>query len=144
MTAAELAHRLGAKSAGEGQWEVRCPAHDDRRASLSIGTGADSCALLKAHAGCDTGDVLAAAGLKLSDLWPERAGSEPIGSGAPRKIVAAYSYTDESGGLLSEVLRYEPKDFRQRRPDGAGWKWSLNGTRRVLYRLPELQGKDAV
>src|SRR5262249_6553374 len=34
---------------------------------------------------------------------------------------------------------YEPKDFRQRQSDGHGdWIWSLEGVRRVPYRLPEL------
>ncbi|MCI0348960.1 MAG: AAA family ATPase [Acidobacteriales bacterium] len=59
-------------------------------------------------------------------------------SGA-RRIVATYDYKDEAGSLLFQVVRYEPKDFRQRRPDGnGGWIWNLNGTRKVLYRLPEL------
>ena len=31
-----------------------------------------------------------------------------------------YDYTDESGELLFQVTRHEPKDFRQRRPDGRG------------------------
>ena len=32
------------------------------------------------------------------------------------------NYTDEAGVLLSQVVRYEPKDFRQRRPNGyGGW-----------------------
>ena len=55
-------------------------------------------------------------------------------------IVALYSYTDEGGQLLFEVVRKaNPKTFRQRRPDGAGgWHWSLKGIRRVLYRLPEV------
>ena len=36
-------------------------------------------------------------------------------------------------------MRYDPKDFRQRRPDGTGGYIStLDGVRRVLYRLPEL------
>jgi putative DNA primase/helicase len=36
-------------------------------------------------------------------------------------------------------VRYDPKDFKQRRPDGNGrWVWSLKGVRLVLYRLPEL------
>jgi putative DNA primase/helicase len=53
------------------------------------------------------------------------------------QIVATYPYTDESGQLLFEVVRFEPKDFRQRRPDGAGgWIWNLNGVRRVLLNLP--------
>jgi hypothetical protein len=46
---------------------------------------------------------------------------------------------DESGKLLFQTVRYEPKDFRQRQPDGkGGWIWSLEGVRRVPYRLPEL------
>jgi putative DNA primase/helicase len=58
-------------------------------------------------------------------------------------IVATYDYRDESGELLYQVVRYEPKDFRQRRPDGkGGWIWNLNNTRRVLYRLQELLTAD--
>jgi RecA-family ATPase len=53
-------------------------------------------------------------------------------------VVATYEYTDADGKLLYQVLRYEPKDFRQRRPDGnGGWTWKLNELH-VLYRWPEL------
>jgi len=56
-----------------------------------------------------------------------------------KKVVKTYRYQDESGKLLFEVVRYEPKEFRQRRRDGkGGWVWNLDGVRRVLYRLPEL------
>ena len=56
-----------------------------------------------------------------------------------KKIIATYDYNDESGTLLFQVIRYEPKDFRQRRPDDqGGWIYNLNGVRRVLNRLPEL------
>jgi len=55
------------------------------------------------------------------------------------EIVKTYNYVDESGKLVFQVVRYEPKDFRQRRPDGqGGWIWNLEGVRRVLYRLQEL------
>jgi RecA-family ATPase len=55
-----------------------------------------------------------------------------------RRIVAKYDYTDTAGALLYQVLRLEPKGFRQRRPDGnGGWIWALD-QRRVLYRWPEL------
>ena len=54
------------------------------------------------------------------------------------KIVAAYDYTDADGALLYQVLKYEPKNFRQRRPDGnGGWIWHLD-ERRVPYRWPDL------
>ena len=56
-----------------------------------------------------------------------------------RSIIATYDYRDETGDLLFQVVRFVPKDFRQRRPDGkGGWIWSLGETRRVLYRLPEI------
>lgn len=55
------------------------------------------------------------------------------------QIVATYDYKDESGQLLYQVVRYKPKDFRQRRSDGKdGWIWNLDGVNPVLYRLPEL------
>ena len=58
--------------------------------------------------------------------------------GNKRRIVAKYDYTDTAGVLLYQVLRLDPKGFRQRRPDGnGGWIWELD-QRRVLYRWPEL------
>jgi AAA domain len=67
-----------------------------------------------------------------------RLDEQPHQSGQ-RRIVAAYDYHDESGALLFQVVRFEPKDFRQRRPDGnGGWTWSVKGIRPVPYRLPEL------
>jgi hypothetical protein len=56
-----------------------------------------------------------------------------------RVAVAIYDYRNEQGELLFQVCRFEPKDFRQRRPDGKGcWIWKVQGTRQVPYRLPEL------
>ncbi len=119
------------------EWIGKCPAHDDRKPSLSITAAEDGRVLIKCHAGCDNEQVVSRLGLDLKDLFPsnETIQRQP----ARRRIVASYSYTDEGGRELFQVIRYQPKDFRQRKPDGArGWKYSLNGTRRVLYRLPEL------
>jgi len=58
---------------------------------------------------------------------------------AKAQVVATYDYTDEKSELLYQVLRYEPKTFRQRRPvANGGWDWSMDGVTRVLYRLPEV------
>jgi putative DNA primase/helicase len=55
------------------------------------------------------------------------------------RIVAEYDYRDEDGKLLFQVRRFDPKDFRQRRPNGnGGWQWNLGDTRRVLFRLPSV------
>jgi 5S rRNA maturation endonuclease (ribonuclease M5) len=130
----ELLERLeGVKRSASG-FVARCPAHDDHRQSLSIGEGDNGCILLTCFAGCETADVMAALGLGLADLYPEQERSN-----GKREIVATYDYTDEDGELLYQVVRFQPKDFRQRRPDGrGGWEWKLGRTRRVLYRLPEL------
>ncbi len=58
--------------------------------------------------------------------------------GAKRQV-ATYDYLTASGELLFQVVRFEPKDFRQRRPDGnGGWIWKMGGVDRVIYRLPEV------
>jgi len=64
---------------------------------------------------------------------------EPPGEKPKRQIVEVYEYRDRDGAPLFQVVRYDPKDFRQRRPDGrGGWEWRLGQVRRVLFRLPEL------
>ena len=73
-----------------------------------------------------------------------------------KTIVATYDYTDENGVLLFQVVRLEPKDFRQRRRAKAGdnpkdikdgWVWKVQGIRRVPYDLPrviEANGKQTI
>jgi hypothetical protein len=128
----EFLNRLeGVKAAASG-WMARCPGHDDRKASLSIADrGGDGGILLHCQAGCETSDVVQAMGLTWSDLFVHPEGKRST-------IVATYDYRDENGALLYQVVRFEPKDFRQRKPEGGGWVWSIAGVRRVLYRLPEL------
>jgi putative DNA primase/helicase len=58
-------------------------------------------------------------------------------NGDARRIVETYPYSDREDAMLFEVVRFEPKDFRQRRPGpGGNWIWNLDGVPRVLYRLP--------
>ncbi|MGI8746550.1 MAG: toprim domain-containing protein, partial [Bryobacteraceae bacterium] len=55
-----------------------------------------------------------------------------------RRIVCTYPYTDETGAILYEVVRFEPKDFRPRYQDTYGnWIWKKH-PRQVLYHLPEV------
>jgi 5S rRNA maturation endonuclease (ribonuclease M5) len=55
------------------------------------------------------------------------------------RITKAYNYVDESGKLLFQCVRLEPKGFFQRKPAAnGGWIKNLEGVRRVLYRLPDV------
>jgi predicted Zn-ribbon and HTH transcriptional regulator len=107
-----------------------CPCHADGakhgRRSLHV-QEKNGKLLLYCFAGCRYEDIKHALGL---DQWEQGHGQEPE---------AVYDYRDENGKLLYQVLRYPGKQFKQRRPDGAGgWTWNLKGVVRTLYRLPEL------
>jgi hypothetical protein len=124
--ASELAHRLNAKRSGDG-WKARCPAHDDHTASLKIDEGENDKLLLYCHAGCAFDAILKAAGVETA-----KPNGEANGKG---RIVATYDYQDATGKLAFQVVRFEPKDFRQRAPNGV---WSVKDIEKVPYRLPEL------
>ncbi len=108
---------------------ARCPAHEDKQPSLSIRLGDNGKILVHCHAGCTAEAIVKAVGLELTDLFPE----EPKRNGR-RHIVETYRY-EKQGTLVFEVVRYDPKDFVQRRPDGAGgWIWDTKGVEKFLYR----------
>jgi hypothetical protein len=112
-------------------WSALCPAHDDQKRSLSIAEK-DGKILLNCFAGCAYGEIISTLGINVN------------GNQSKGKIVAVYNYTDESGELLYQNVRFEPKDFRQRHLDKNGRElWNLNGVRRVPYRLPELSSLNA-
>jgi hypothetical protein len=131
---------------------VKCPAHEDSTASLSIGRSRNGGVLLKCFAGCETENIVSAMGLTLRDLFAE----EPIkafhvsngnGNGATVEkpiIEKVYSYTDPLGRELFQVVRLKPKSFRQRHGQEGAWIWSMDGVERVLYRLPEIQKTETV
>lgn len=65
-----LARLDAVRKSGRG-WTARCPAHEDRTASLSIAEGDDGRVLIHDFAGCAIADVLGAVGLSLVDLFPQ-------------------------------------------------------------------------
>src|SRR5262249_39976339 len=66
-------------------WSARCPAHDDRRPSLSIIVGAEGRTVVHCHAGCSPGEIVEALGIRLADLFGE---PESRGGSAPRQTDA--------------------------------------------------------
>jgi hypothetical protein len=128
MNTEEILKNLEAISETANGWQSRCPAHNDSKASLSIAEDGGK-TLLHCQAGCATTDVVQAMGLKMRDLFPDE--------GEKRTLVATYDYPDENGEFLYQMLRYRPKAFQARRPDGnGGWVYSTTGVKLVPYRLP--------
>lgn len=142
------------RSGAELFW--KCPRHDDAHPSLQINPAKNK--WLCGPCGASGGAWALAAFLSRSDAsdkpsvtaWlrehgqlPDRANGKP--KPGSKRIVATYNYLNENSKLLFQVLRYEPKDFRQRRLDGkGGWTWNLDGTRRVLYNLAEVSKAESI
>ena len=138
MTAEELAQFFDdAKSTRTGHM-AKCPSHEDRVRSLSIDPGDDGGVVLKCHAGCDTGAVLAAKGIPWSEVFADE--STPLRGSQASQLVESYIYRDENGIPVSKKDRFHPKGFRQSHYDleTDQWVMGMNGTPSTLFNLPEL------
>ncbi len=125
----------GVTKSGKG-WSARCPAHADRKASLTVSVGNAGRILLKCHAGCETTNVVKKIGLTMADLFDKPNVHQTNGK---RRLIASYDYRDERSKVLFRVRRYDPKGFDQCRPTRGGkWIASVSGVRKVPYKLPEL------
>lgn len=136
----------GIRKHGDG-YSARCPAHEDSNPSLSIKAGTDQPIVLHCHAGCDPDTILAELGLTWADISAPREDrrrddTEWTPAGPASDV---YDYRSADGRLLFQVLRVPlaggKKTFRQRIPDSttkSGWRWQLDDTQRVPYRLPEV------
>jgi 5S rRNA maturation endonuclease (ribonuclease M5) len=125
---------------------VRCPSstHEDTHASCDLDLFENVWKCRTCAAGGGVADVIVAAG-KARDRaeaarWLEEKLDGPRApSNGKSRVVGEYEYRDENGNLLYVVERHEPKRFVQKVPDGTGgWRYKVDGARRVPYRLPEL------
>ena len=122
---------------GSGNYKACCPAHDDKKQSLSVKMG-NKGVVFKCFAGCGTRQICEALHIDMKDLFTEA--PKPKAQSAQRRIVKTYPYTDKDGKLVFEVVRYEPKSFSQRMPDPehpGKWIWKSSPVQ-PLYRLPEV------
>lgn len=73
MSADTLLSRLeNVKRTGPGRYIARCPAHADKRASLTVRELDSGVLLVHDFAGCSVEEVVAAVGLDMAALFPER------------------------------------------------------------------------
>ena len=120
-----------------------CPFHEDSEASLMVGPGYGFYCF-----GCGEGGALPKLEARIigvaADYWAREVRkrqrsvryNDPFG-----EAVAWYNYKYPNGKLAYQVVRYDPKDFRCRRPHPTRpnkWIYSIQGVTRILYRLPEL------
>lgn len=136
-TQSKVLERLNGVEEFKGSHRALCPSHADHRPSLNIKMGSRGI-LLKCWAGCSLNDILGAIGLRPSDLFfqPIELNSSKKNTAAKRRIVATYDYCDASDNLIFQTVRFLPKGFSQRRPDGHGGDiWNLQGVQLVLYHL---------
>jgi hypothetical protein len=122
------------KNGSDKTFKALCPSHDDQKESLSITEASDKI-LLHCHAGCTVENICTALTIEPKDLFGNK-------KSIKKRIVETYDYQDENGNLLFQAVRFEPKEFRQRRFENGKGIWNLKDTRRVLYRLPELLKSD--
>lgn len=87
---------------GPGQWVARCPAHDDKNPSLSIKQCDDGTILAHCFGGCDVGDILAAVGLEVRDLFQRDVRATPE---SRRKARAEFKR--DAWGAALHVLHHE-------------------------------------
>jgi hypothetical protein len=66
-----LNHFDGVRETGNGQYSCRCPAHEDKSASLGIKEGDENRILLNCFAGCDVKSILESVGLDWKDILPD-------------------------------------------------------------------------
>ncbi|KRB34867.1 hypothetical protein ASD82_15135 [Rhodanobacter sp. Root179] len=98
-----LSRLEGVRTSSHG-WVARCPAHQDRSASLSLAEGQDGRALVKCFAGCEVLAVVRAVGLELADLFPERATDKsPIGRAEAREAWRQSGWAAALGVLAREA-----------------------------------------
>jgi DNA primase len=132
------------KPSGQDRYMTNCMFHDDSTPSMSIfkcddgtwrykcfgcGEGGDPITMLQRENNMSFRDAVVAL---------HKASNEVK---AQPKEVETYSYRDEEGQELYQVVRYDPKGFRQRKRQSDGrFCWSMQGVRRVPYRLPGLLG----
>ena len=101
MSAAALLNRLErVRQTGEGRWLACCPAHEDKRPSLSIREVDGGRVLVHDFGGCEVGAVLDAVGLTLADLFDKPlTGMGPAGGyGSSRSRIPAVDLLE----LISE------------------------------------------
>ena len=145
MKIEQIIERLLNVTQTTGGYKSECPICDKgngkQHLSLTVRKtkdGKDYTSLKCWKGNCDGKDIMSAIGLTIADIY-----DNPTKADKPEKqkpvIVATYDYKDEAGNIVFQAVRFNPKDFRQKRKDENGKEvWNLQGVKLVPYNLPAL------
>lgn len=115
---------------GSGEYIARCPCHDDKTASLSVGVkrqGGRDRIVFDCHAGCDGRDILAKLGITTAQL------SDPEEERKPRRDQPAQKPAQNAQAKPAEKPAPEKKD--------EGPRYDFNAPTRV-YHYRDAQGAE--
>lgn len=149
MTYDEVLTHFQVKKRYQDKAQCKCPAHDDRQASLTVTKGRDS-VLIHCHANCSIENVLLAAGLKMSDLFyqEKRTGSSwqaYIESREKKKIEAVYNYVSSNGSYAFTKVRMQAKKMIYGTLANERFTYGLGGrTRKELCAVYAPDGVQAI
>lgn len=133
-----LSYLKNVKEVKENEYMALCPAHNDKKPSLSVGLSENkNQILLHCYAGCSAEDILNAVGLKKKDLYDNK------GDFIMNKT--NYTYYNADGTVAYTKTRIDNADktktFYFEQPDG---KRNLKGANRVPYNLPAVLNAQTV
>src|SRR5690348_17038825 len=134
------------KPSTNGWYVALCPFHEDSSPSFSFNNNG----WWKCFACDNEGGGMLDFECRVKNIEPAQAEQNirsllHIPDVAKDKLAGIYSYTDEDGKILFQAVRKIGPDGKKkmlvRHPDPAKpghYIWNLNGTRRVLYNLPDI------
>lgn len=133
-----LSYLKNVKRVRENEYMALCPAHNDKKPSLSVGLSENKKQiLLHCYAGCSAEDILNAVGLKKKDLYDNK------GDFIMNKT--SYTYYNADGTVAYTKTRIDnadkTKQFYFEQPNG---KRNLQGVNRVPYNLPAVLNAQTV
>lgn len=128
MTASEFAALLHAKRIGRGKWLAKCPAHGDKRPSLSIAEGRKHPVVFKCMSqGCTQDEVLRAMGLTWKNILGERPSTPELSQRLKDERRLRQLEERERECIVNQYF-YDQKRFRY-------WRKAEEGVRRELMTL---------
>ena len=98
-----------------GNYTARCPAHEDKNNSFSIGSDAEGFAVCNCFAGCSQADIWDAIYKIIGKPETDKPEKVKTNKRTKNKVVAEYEYKDADGATVDIKRRYDNKAFSWKR-----------------------------